>query len=168
MMINSCRSYSRASWQRMLLKSCLIGIFAAASGLSGLVPKLSNQFPMLAFNSSVYAQEFSMDELMDYVRAARGIETLRQTVLKTIEERSGDPVPSNLACYKPNSLDGLSENIRKLVDAFCTDSRTIIEDTNLTVPRFNEIRRKYQTDPEFKKQIDNLYLNLDTKTSSNT
>ncbi len=150
--------YFRCHQKQLFSYPLSIGVVACLCLLSGFTPSLLGQPSKLFFGTVVYAQEFKDQELRNYVKAAIDLDQLRLDTRQKIENiNREDGVPPNIVCNEPDSLEGLTEHIRNLVLTFCNDSRTIIEREGLDVSRFNAIRKKYETDPEFKELIDRLF-----------
>ena len=138
-----------------------IGAVVFSCMLGSLVLNFSGQPLNLVLGAAVYAQEFKDQELRSYVQAAIDLDKLRLDTRKKIEEINGeDGVPPNIVCNDPESLEGLTEDVRNLVLTFCNDSRTIIEGKGLDVSQFNEIRRQYEENPAVKEQIDGLFKEI--------
>ena len=98
--------------------------------LCGVVPEFSRPFSQLTFSYAAYGQDFTQDEVGRYSQAIFEVEMLRKEIYQEIETQLNE-APPYIACYKPETLNGLSTDIRQIVVDFCQDSLpTIVRKNN--------------------------------------
>jgi hypothetical protein len=168
-MINFCRLFFQPCLNRMLspaqtgkpiAASLIVGAFATLGVLSGVGSDLSGRSSELVFSSAAYAQAVSNNELANYARAVLVMEPVRQTAFNEIKKiiRSGNIPP--IVCHRPQSLNALPRNARKIAVNYCNRSKEIVESNGLTINRFNAITVNLQNDPNLKRRIHNELLRI--------
>ena len=148
-----------------LAASLVVGTFAAV-GLSGLAPDLSKRSP-LAFSSVAYAQDAGDTDVTNYAQAVLEMEPVRQTAFDEIKKLIGSEDIPPIVCHKPESLDALPGNARKIAVNYCSQSQKIVESNLLSIARFNAITVDMQNNPNLKTQIQNELLRIQNASSSN-
>mgnify|MGYP006420736545 CR=1 FL=1 len=148
------RTVSRKSiWLRTFL--ALVGT-SLALGVEGQAPKLS-PFSWQLSPLVVSAQEapiagVSEQEILEYARVAYEIEQDRQLVYDEIEELMKGDVPE-LACNDEDSLEQTNEDVREVFLNWCRRSEEIIEESELSISRFNKIHELQEDNDELKERI---------------
>ena len=147
-----------------LLNSSVLAII----GLTvGLVPEIAAHSPDVARASVLtvsrshlaYAQEFTPEETENYARAGYQVELLRRQVYQEIKSSMKQP-PPEIVCDRQETLDSLPSGIREIANRYCDRSREIVQQNNLTVDRFNELKTFYDRQQAFYQQVQNILLKL--------
>lgn len=143
--------------QKILLRFFTTGI-VAATGLFGiLVLEVNPSFPKLL--STAYAQNFTESEVTSYAKAGYEVELLRQRVYKEIKSML-DETPPDIVCNQPRTLQDLPGNVKQTVAEYCDNSRRIVQAHNLTIDRFNQLKRFYDGGGKFYQQVQNALKDL--------
>lgn len=129
----------------------MIGALSLAGVLLGAVPELYSPNAPIAFSNAAYAQNFSDQDLQNYVRAAVPIEIRRQQVVAEIKDMIGY-VPS-IRCDQPSSLSSLPDSARQKAVDYCNWAIGIVESNNLGIQQFNSIMAAQQGDPQLENRI---------------
>lgn len=146
-----------------LLSSSVLAVI----GLTvGLVPEIEahpnvDRASMLTVSRSqlAYAQEFTPEETENYARAGYQVELLRRQVYQEIKSSMKQP-PPEIVCDRQETLDSLPPEIREIANRYCDRSREIVQQNNLTVDRFNELKTYYDRQQAFYQQVQNILLKL--------
>ena len=166
--LRPCFQKNRVLSRRMgkpLAASLVVGTFATV-GFSGLAPDLSKRSP-LAFSSVAYAQYAGDTAVTNYAQAVLEMEPVRQTAFDEIKKLIGSGDIPPIVCHKPESLDALPGNARKIAVNYCSQSQKIVESNLLTIARFNAITVDMQNNPNLKTQIQKELLRIQNASSSN-
>ena len=158
-MIRYYLQISQRDRNRILSQSLIISFLSAISLVCGVTPDLSATSPTQIFSISAHAQAVSDDEVVRFARAALAIEKRRRSVVEDIKNRTGGNVPK-ITCDPPAQIEALDNSIRNDVRSFCDFSRQAIQDNQLTVGRFLQIRSSQDDDPTLKQRIDRELLRL--------
>ena len=142
-------------------------LFTLISLTMGLVPEFSvrsldtNSFSMLAISRSqtASAQEFTPEETENYAKAGYQVELLRREVYQEIKNSINQP-PPDIVCDRQETLDSLQPQVREIADRYCDRSREIVEQHDLTVERFNELKTYYDRQDSFYEQVQSILLKL--------
>jgi len=136
------------------------GSLLAGIGLTfGLIPEISTQSPAVTFSINAYAQEFTLEETKNYAKAGYEVELLRREVYQQIKTIINQP-PPNIVCDRQETLQDLDPNIRDLANRYCSQSLQIVEQNNLSIDRFNELKSYYDRRDSFYQQVQNVLLKL--------
>lgn len=140
------------------------GILAAMTLISGVAPKiaLGSNFlsaQRLTTESTVYAQEYTPEEIANYAKAGYEVELLRQQVYQEIKSIVNQP-PPDITCDQPETMNNIPANIRGIANSYCDRSRQIVRENNLTVQRFNQLKTNYDSGGSFYRQVQEQLLNL--------
>ena len=133
----------------------------------GLVPEVSVRSPDLNESSLItiyrsrnaHAQEFTPEETENYAKAGYQVELLRREVYQEIKNSINQP-PPDIVCDRTETLDNLQPEVREIADRYCDRSREIVEQHNLTVDRFNELKTYYDRQDSFYQQVQSILLKL--------
>lgn len=141
-------------------------LFAAAAailahGASGIVaPHLAPTLAPVAHAQS-QARNFSDAEVRNYAVAVLDIDSSRQEALASVQamlEQAGlNTSQVDLSCTNTRSLNRLPNSIRadvrETVVGFCNRASTIVENSGLTVERFNAMTAAHQSNPDLAERI---------------
>ncbi len=174
--MNSCRSLAPSHSQmlrnfaaklqqprmQLVSQSFAIGLLAAVGLASGWVPSLSERSPAQMFSTAAVAQAAppSEAELKSYARAVLAVEEVRQVSYRDIKKIVGSSGIPAIACHRPKSLQGLSQNVRGIAVEYCNKSKKIVESNGLTIDKFNAITMSVQGDPNLEKRVQAELLEL--------
>lgn len=150
-------------YNRIVISSTL----SAIALMMGIVPEISGrspevkgvQSPLVSFRVHAYAQQFSPEETANYAKAGYEVELLRRDVYKEIKSLMNQ-APPNIVCDQQETLQNLNSNVRAIAERYCTQSRQIVQENNLTIDRFNELKTQYDRRDDFYKQVQNVLLKL--------
>jgi hypothetical protein len=145
--------------KKIRLNFLTTGIVAAIGLMCGSVQQLSWQYPIVHMISSVSAQNYSQDEIINYAKAGYEIELLRQRVYQQIKNSIDEP-PPNIVCNQRETLQSLSADVRQIALQYCNDSRQIVQKHNLTIDRFNQLKQYYDRGDDFYDRVQNILINI--------
>ena len=140
---------------RLISSSLLVGF----SLVSGFVPQISLQSRSIELSSVARAQEFTPEEIQNYAKAGYEVELLRREVYQKIKSAINQP-PPNIVCDRQETLQSLESNIREIANNFCNQSLQIVEQHNLSIDRYNELKSYYDRRDGFYQQVQNMLLKL--------
>jgi len=136
-----------------------ISILATIGILSGFTPSIDGKESKFSFDHAAYAQSYTQQDILNYSRAGLQIELLRQQtyhdIKTTINQR-----PPTITCNQPTTLQNLSPNIRGIANNYCNNTMRIIRDNNLTVQRFNQLKKYYDQGDDFYQQVQQRLLDV--------
>ena len=144
-------------FNKISIKLISSSLLAGIALINGFVPEVSGRSPSFSINA--YAQEFTPDEIENYAKAGYEVELLRREVYKEIKTLIKEP-PPNIVCDRQETLQGLDEAVRAIAVDYCDRSRQIVEENNLTISRFNELKTYYDRRDSFYQQVQNALLKL--------
>ena len=132
----------------------------AGIGLSfGLIPKVSFNSPAISFSINAVAQEFTPEEIANYAKAGYEVELLRREVYQEIKTIINEP-PPNIVCDRQETFQDLNPNIHEIANRYCNQSQQIVQQNNLSIDRFNELKSYYDRRDDFYQQVQNALLKL--------
>jgi hypothetical protein len=137
----------------------LLGVIGV---IGGFVPEFQPQLAKFNFSNLAYAQNFTQQEVVNFARAGFAVEMLRQKVYREIKEIINQP-PPNIACNQPDTIDNLANNIRGIVDNYCRESTQIILNNNLTIARYNQLKKLYDQEGDFYRQVQQVLIQMQEK-----
>lgn len=149
---NSNKIWTRISTASIL---ALLGI------MCGFVPEVRGRSLSVTGATYAYAQEYTTDEVLNYAKAGYQVELLRRQIYKEIKTMVNEP-PPNIVCNQEQTLENLSGDVRAIANRYCNQSRQIVQDHNLTINRFNELKAHYDRGDEFYQQVQNILIKLQT------
>ncbi|VEP16468.1 conserved hypothetical protein [Hyella patelloides LEGE 07179] len=135
------------------------GILAAMGIISGITPEISVQPHFLNWENAVYAQNFTPEEVYNYARAGFEVEVLRQQVYQEIKSMVNQP-PPEITCDRPETMNDIPENVRGIANNYCNRSRQIVQENNLSIQRFNQLKNNYDSEGSFYQQVQQKLLDL--------
>lgn len=144
-MTNANSPISLSDLNQVISRSLLVTFLALSGVLCGLAPNLSSRSPNLILSSAALAQAISDDEVRRYTQAAYTIEKRRLAVVEELARRNV-PVPDTTCAAGGNVPAELKD--------FCEFSRQTIEANQLSVGRFQQIRKAVLSDPTLKQRVD--------------
>lgn len=136
-----------------------ISILAILGIMLGITPQFSPKSPNFTFNSSASARDYSEQEMKNYARAGWQIELLRRRTYQEIKKETNRR-PPNIVCNQPATVEQLPQNIRSIASNYCYETTNIIRNNNLSIQRFNELKRSYDNGGEFHQQIQQMLIDL--------
>lgn len=141
---------------RLLLKATILATMSIASGI---IPNISVQKAFLTRENTVYAQEYSPEEIYNYAKAGFEVEMLRQQVYQEIKSMVNEP-PPDIVCDRPETIDKIPDDIRGIAHDYCDRVPQIVEENNLSIQRFNQLKNDYDRGGSFYQQVQEQLLNL--------
>lgn len=147
---------SHSKFKKLLDRSLMVGVGAAASLCLGLVPSFHSAG--VSFSGAAYAQSISNSDVQNYARSVLAIEPLRQSAYEEIKGIGGS-VP-RIECHRPSSLNDLPSNVRQIAVNYCNQAISIVEGNGLTITRFNEIRVAQDADSSLLNRIQQAIMEL--------
>ena len=72
------------------------------------------------------------------------MEPSRQSAYDEIKKIAAPDPPPNIACNSGNTFSGLPGNARQIAVNYCNQSRQIVQDSGLSIERFNQITSQIQ------------------------
>lgn len=144
----------------MLSRSFLVSTLAAIAFFGGSIvssAKADAQTPRAVRNN----------EIEKYSQALLKIEQSRLAAFRKIKEMEGGRQVPSIVCNQPKTIVSLSSRTaREIVTTYCQRSQKIVEESGLTIERFNNITLKLQSDESLKRQIHNTLIRLQKKPNS--
>ncbi|WP_216086629.1 DUF4168 domain-containing protein [Halothece sp. PCC 7418] len=107
----------------------------------------------LQVSAIAQAQNYSEETLENYARAVLAIEPLRQETWQEIQRILNSQEIPSIACNSADSYEDLPSEARSLIVDYCNESKTIVEQNNLTVSEFNQITADVQSNDQLKQQV---------------
>jgi len=123
----------------------IVGVFTTMSMVNG--------------KAAAQRQNISNEDITNFADAVLQMEPSRQQAYENIHEIMG-ATPPNIPCNDPNSLTNLPEEARTIAEDYCRTCKKIVENSGLTVDRFNAIMSNLEADPNLKKRIQDAMLQL--------
>jgi hypothetical protein len=155
-------NYSFDRLRPRIIRGLFVVLLSTSGVVSGFVPEFKPQLGGVNFSSVAYAQNFTEEEVVNFARAGFAVEMLRQKVYQEIKAIINEP-PPNIACNQPDTINNLSSNIRGIVDDYCKQSTQIIRDNNLTIARYNQLKKLYDREGEFYQQVQGVLIQMQKK-----
>lgn len=140
----------------------LIGLTA------GLIPEISLRSPedvnqisrlTISWSTSAYGQQYSPEEMENYAKAGYEVELLRREVYQEIKNLMGASLP-NIVCDQQSTIDSLKPEVQEIANRYCSQSQQIVQQNNLSVNRFNELKTYYENHDTFYHQVQEVLLKL--------
>ncbi|MGF1590162.1 MAG: DUF4168 domain-containing protein [Pleurocapsa sp.] len=147
---------------RLLTSSAL----ALVSLMGGLVPEIStssgvNQtsLPTVSLSTDAHGQQVTPEETENYAKAGYQVELLRRKVYQEIKNLINEP-PPNIVCDQQDTLNNLKPQVREIANRYCNQSQQIVQQNNLTINRFNQLKADYDRRDSFYQQVQSILLRL--------
>lgn len=134
-------------------------ILAGIGLIYGLTPNISVQSQSISFSINANAQQFSTEEIENYAKAGYEVELLRRRAYKEIKNLIDQP-PPNIVCDRQETLENLDSQVREIADRYCNQSLQIVQQHNLSINRFNQLKTYYDRRDSFYQQVQNILLQL--------
>ena len=134
-------------------------ILATVSIASGIIPNLSFQTRNLTWENRLLAQEYSSEEVYNYAKAGFEVEMLRQEVYQEIKSMVNEP-PPDIVCDRPETMEGIPDRIRGIAHNYCDRVPQIVENNNLSIQRFNQLKNDYDRGGLFYERVQEQLLNI--------
>jgi hypothetical protein len=115
--------------------------------------------PSVAFSVHAYSQQFTPEEAINYAKAGYQVELLRRQVYQEIKTLINQ-APPNIVCDQQATLTNLNPNVRAIAERYCNQSQQIVQQNNLTIDRFNQLKNYYDRRDNFYQQVQNNLLKL--------
>jgi hypothetical protein len=147
---------------RTLIRSAAIGAFSTAGFfISFMSPAQPGAFlPTIGKTTLAQDANLSPQQMRSYAQSVLQIEPIRQAAYRDIKNIVGnDDVPA-IACHQPNSLNGLSRQVRSIAVEYCNRSIAIVEDNGLSIEAFNNITGMVQRNPNLATQVQQEMIRL--------
>ncbi|MGK7926817.1 MAG: DUF4168 domain-containing protein [Spirulina sp.] len=128
---------------RPLARSLAIAGLAIAGVGLGVVPNLTRPAPHL-FATVARAQNVTDEEIQSYASAVLNMEPIRQEAYNDIKKLVTPDDPPNIICNAGATFSGLPGNARQIAVNYCNTSRQIVQDSGLSIERFNQITSQIQ------------------------
>ena len=139
---------------------------AVISLMVGLIPEISSSpdtnktfLPTVSLSSNAYGQQFTPEETENYAKAGYEVELLRRKVYQEIKNLINEP-PPNIVCDRQETLNNLEPQVREIANRYCNQSQQIVQQNNLTIDRFNELKANYDRQDSFYRQVQSILLKL--------
>ncbi len=148
-MSRSYHHFFRLSLKRTLAQSLCLG--------AGLISSA------LLFSSAGNAetpQPVSTNEVSKYAKAVLYMEPERRQALEEIKKIIGNSEVPTIACNDTNSLSNLPGQAQDVAKNYCKTSQSAVENSGLSVNRFNEITTEQQNNQDLQRQIYNTLIRL--------
>ena len=152
--------HSTKRLQQILSQPLILATIATASLI----------FATFGFNSQGIAQTLNINntEVTNYAKAVLGMEPVRQQAFEEIKKLIGSKDVPQVICNDPTSINALPGKAKDIAGNYCNHSQKIVEDSGLTVERFNKITVEIQNNNNLKKQLYNTLLYLQKASPSKT
>jgi hypothetical protein len=139
-------------------------ILASLGMILGFAPQISlksseDPLMVISFSSNAYGQQITAAETESYARAGYQVELLRRQVYQEIKNSIGEP-PPNIVCDHQSTWDNLKPEVKNIANRYCTQSRQIVQQNNLSINRFNELKSQYDRQDGFYQQVQKILLRL--------
>ena len=154
-------NFTLSNFNKISTRIFTTGILAALGIMGGVIPEVSGRSLSFSAATYAYAQEYTSEEVINYARAGYEVELLRRQIYKEIKTLVNEP-PPNIVCNQEQTLNNLPEQVRAIANRYCNQSKQIVQQHNLSINRFNELKAHYDRGTEFYKQVQNILLNLQT------
>ncbi|MGL5795949.1 MAG: DUF4168 domain-containing protein [Waterburya sp.] len=115
--------------------------------------------PSVAFSVYAYSQQFTPEEAINYAKAGYQVELLRRQVYEEIQTLINEQ-PPDIVCDQQATLSNLKPNVRAIAEGYCNQSQQIVQQNNLTIDRFNQLKTYYDRRDNFYQQVQNILLKL--------
>jgi Domain of unknown function (DUF4168) len=135
----------RISQQRMFSKSLLLSFIATVG--------LASSPLLLSTKAEAQTPGINNNEIINYARSVLNMEAGRRQAFDEIKKMIGNREIPKIACYEPNSLNGLPGKARDIAVNYCQRSQQIVEQNGLSIDRFNSITVEIQNNDKLQQRI---------------
>jgi len=150
--------HSSKRLQRILSQPLILATIATASLI----------FATFGFNSQGIAQTLNINntEVTNYAKAVLGVEPVRRQAFEEIKKLIGSKDIPKVICNDPTSVNVLPGKAKDIAINYCNNSQKIVEDSGLTIERFNKITLEIHNNNPLKQQLYNTLLRLQKSTTT--
>ncbi|MEO1671585.1 MAG: DUF4168 domain-containing protein [Cyanobacteria bacterium J06631_2] len=140
-------------------------VLASLGVIVGLAPEISERssnvdaLVNISFANTASAQQFTSTETESYARAGYEVELLRREVYQELKSLMNEPPPS-IVCDQRSTIDSLKPEAKAIANRYCTQSRQIVQQNNLSINRFNELKTHYDNKDGFYDQVQEILIRL--------
>ncbi|MEL6909184.1 MAG: DUF4168 domain-containing protein [Cyanobacteria bacterium J06555_3] len=140
-------------------------ILASLGIMVGLAPEISvrtnhaDALVKLSLSNTAWAQQFTPEETENYARAGYEVELLRREVYQELKSLMNEP-PPNIVCDRQSTIDSLKPEAKAIANRYCTQSRRIVQQNNLSINRFNELKTRYDSKDSFYERVQEILIKL--------
>ncbi|MEL6494722.1 MAG: DUF4168 domain-containing protein [Cyanobacteria bacterium J06623_7] len=140
-------------------------VLASCGILLGLAPEMSLKYANypssihLSRSYAASAQEFTPEETQSYAKAGYEVELLRREVYQELKSLMNEPPPT-IVCDRQSTIDELKPQAQEIANRYCTQSRQIVQQNNLSINRFNELKASYDNRGGFYEQVQGILRKL--------
>ena len=141
------------------------GVLASVAILVGLAPEISMRssnmegLVSISLASNAYAQDFTPEETESYARAGYEVELLRREFYKELKSLMNE-APPDIVCDQRSTIDSLEPAAQEIANRYCTQSQQIVQQNNLSINRFNELKARYDSKGDFYQQVQAILRKL--------
>ncbi len=147
-----------------ILSSSVVALIGLTAGL---IPEISLGFNdtqethwmTVSLSRDAYGQQFTPEETENYAKAGYEVELLRREIYKEIKNLINES-PPNIVCDQQSTIDNLKPEIQEIANRYCNQSQQIVQQNNLTITRFNELKTHYESRDTFYQQVQEVLLKL--------
>ena len=150
---------------RLCVRLINSSLLASLGILLGLAPEISVRSSTTTGIASIYwannahAQDVTSEETESYAKAGYEVELLRREVYKELKSLMNEP-PPNIVCDQQSTIDSLNPEAQEIASRYCTQSRQIVQQNNLSINRFNELKARYDNRDSFYQQVQGVLRDL--------
>ncbi|WP_414548458.1 DUF4168 domain-containing protein [Anabaena sp. CCY 0017] len=148
--------FFQPSLQHLFPRNLFFGILATASLVTG----------SMTFSLRADAQTPAVnntDDITNYAQAVLAMETPRQQAFDEIKKLIGGGEIPKIICNDPKSMNSLPRQAQDIAVTYCNRSQKIVEDSGLSIDRFNKITLELQSNNNLKRQVYNTLIRLQKK-----
>lgn len=151
-MIEIHRLHSTNRLHQILFQPLILTTITTASLISGT----------FVFSYQVVAQTLNVNnlEVDRYAKAVLAVEPMRQQAFEKIKKLIISKEVPQVICNDPKTVNALPDKAKDIAVNYCNQSQKIVEDSGLSVERFNQITLEKEKNNVLKRQIYKALLNL--------
>jgi Domain of unknown function (DUF4168) len=109
--------------------------------------------------AAIDASALASEKIAAYAESILEIEPIRAAAYENMKIES-EGKPPQVACNRQETVSRLRGNIKKIAVQYCTDSKKVVEENQLTVQEFNALTQQVQESPEVNKQVQSELIRL--------
>ena len=157
--------YSTPKLNKLYIRLISSGILASLGILLGFAPEILvrsssiDGLVNISLANNAYAQDFTPEETESYAKAGYEVELLRREVYKELKNLMNEP-PANIVCDQQSTIDNLEPKAQEIASRYCTQSQQIVQQNNLSINRFNELKARYDSKGNFYEQVQTILRTL--------
>lgn len=147
-----------------ILSSSVLALIGITGGLIPEISRVSHDVQdisglTISFSRDAYGQQFTPEETENYARAGYEVELLRRDVYQEIKNLINES-PPEIVCDQQSTIDSLQPQVKEIANRYCNQSQQIVQQNNLSINRFNELKTYYDRQDLFYKQVQGILLKL--------